>query len=308
MLGGRVQVMEGASVHDLDGNATADALARSQADLVAAEIAQVGLVAHWADLHEGDASDPTTLDGGLLPGLVRPVRPGGDGTPLVREFAAAELGVLLGMTTTGAQGLLRDVLDLRHRHPRLWDAVLTGQARFWQARQIPRIAHNAGLDLEPARYVDSRRAPHLGTVPWGRMVSVVEAAVIEADPEAAERRRLEQAMERFVRTGQSDERGYTMLYARVEAGHAIGFLAMCDRLAQILSDLGDDDPVDVLRSKAVGWLGTPLRAAALLKAAEDRARAESSGPAPDSDDDEPEESCCSTLTRRATSSGRSPRS
>jgi hypothetical protein len=43
---------------------------------------------------------------------------------------------------------------------------------------------------------------------------------------------------------------------------------MCDRIAQILRAGGDDDPMDVLRSKALGWLGTPLRAAALLQGAE----------------------------------------
>src|SRR5438128_637089 len=38
-------------VGDLDGSATADALAASRDGLVAAEVAQMRLIAHWADLH-----------------------------------------------------------------------------------------------------------------------------------------------------------------------------------------------------------------------------------------------------------------
>ncbi len=262
VLGGAGEVPE------LDGTGTADALVRAQEALVAAELTQVALVAHWADLHQVD-SRPTHPDVVRDPdGTERDIRLGGDGTPRVREFAATELGVLLGTTTHAARALMRDVLDLRHRHPLLWTAVQDGRARFWQARQITRTAHNAGLDLGAARHVDCRTAPHLGTVPWGRMLGLVEAAVIEADPEQAEQRRVQTAMERFVRAGQSNEHGYKTLYARVQAGDAIGFLAMCDRIAQILAADGDDDPVDVLRSKAIGWLGTPLRAAALLAGAE----------------------------------------
>ena len=93
--------------------------------------------------------------------------------------------------------------------------------------------------------------------------------MIEADPETAEQRRLDQAAERFVRTARP-EHGHTMLYARLDAGDAIAFTSMCDRVARLLRDQGDDAPMDVLRSRAVGWLGTPLRAAALLAGDEPR--------------------------------------
>jgi hypothetical protein len=114
----------------------------------------------------------------------------------------------------------------------------------------------------------------------GPDVALVEAAVIEADPEKAEERRLATAMRRFVHLGASDHRGFKTLYARLAAGDATKLYAMCDRIAQILRAGGDDDPMDVLRSKALGWLGTPLLAAALLQDAETRARAEQEPAAP----------------------------
>src|SRR4051794_23722524 len=274
--------MDSEWVTDLDGTGCADALVSSQAGLVAAEVAQVRLVAHWCDLWSG----PTRGESGavpVVPGMERSVCVGADGTPRVGEFAAGELGVLLGMTSAGARGLMRDVLDLRHRHPRLWDAVLDGVVRFFAARHVVRVAHAAGLSLELARVVDERVAPYLGRVPWGRMVALVEAAGIEADPEGAEQRPLAAELARFVRTGRSSEFGTKTIYARARAGDAIFFFAMCDRIAQILKLRGDlavagradlhpadaaEREMDVLRSEAIGILATPARALALLAWAE----------------------------------------
>ncbi len=283
--------MDSTAISSLDGRATVDALARTRAAAIAAEIEQVQLVAHWADISSGDATQPA---GEVLAGLERSVRPGADGTPAVREFAAVELGVVLGTTTHAAQALMRDVLDLRHRHPDLWRVVLSGQARFWQARQVARATHAAGLDRDRARWVDARTTPHLGRVSWGRMLGLVEAAVVAADPDTAEERRLAAQLDRFVRTGQCNDYGVATVYARADAGDAIFFLAMCDRVAQVLELEGDHDSVEVRRSRAIGILATPARALAMLQRAEQVARAEGAvkddlddGPEPDRPSNEP---------------------
>src|SRR3954447_1590265 len=145
--------MDSEWVTDLDGTGCADALVASQAGLVAAEVTQVRLVAHWCDLWSGPTRGESGVVPGVrgvsgVPGMERSVCVGADGTPRVGEFAAGELGVLVGMTSTGARGLMRDVLDLRHRHPRLWVAVLEGRVRFFAARHVVRVAHAAGLSVE----------------------------------------------------------------------------------------------------------------------------------------------------------------
>ena len=61
---------------------------------------------------------------------------GGEGTPEVSEYCAAELGVLQGTGIMAARSLIADALDLRYRLPRLWGRVLTGGVRAWQARRI----------------------------------------------------------------------------------------------------------------------------------------------------------------------------
>jgi len=115
-------------------------------------------------------------------------------------------------------------------------------------------------------------------------MALAEAAVIEADPEAAEERRTAAELQRFVRSGRSSEFGTSMIYARARSGDAIFFLAMCDRIAQILKLRGSHEvaglsrrhtdgvdaalEMDVLRSEAIGILATPARALALLQWAE----------------------------------------
>ena len=60
------------------------------------------------------------------------------------------------------------------------------------------------------------------------------------------------------------------MVARAQAGDAVFFVAMCDRVAQILLLEGDTDPVGARRSKALGILANPARALALLTRARRR--------------------------------------
>ena len=72
-------------------------------------------------------------------------------------------------------------------------------------------------------------------------------------------------MERFVATGATNEHGLKTLIARAHAGEIIYFVAMCDRIAQILELQSDTDPVEVRRSKALAILANPAEALALLE-------------------------------------------
>ena len=81
------------------------------------------LVAGLVDLHDTVASNPA-------PGAERLVRSGHEGTPLVAEFLYAELAPLLGVTIPAASALVSDVMDLRHRLPRTWAALLAGRVEL----------------------------------------------------------------------------------------------------------------------------------------------------------------------------------
>ena len=52
------------------------------------------------------------------------------------EFCIAELGTVLGISTTSAKRLIGHALELRHRLPRLWSAVHAGRVPLWRARLV----------------------------------------------------------------------------------------------------------------------------------------------------------------------------
>ena len=249
-------------VSGLDGDTACDAVAANHQARLQADATQLYLAAHWANLHNGD---PVDARGRVLPGMERAKQLGGPGTPRVAEFATAELGALQGIGYVAADLLVLDALDLRHRHPLLWAALGEGGVCAWQARIVAKLAHTAGLSLDQARWVDEVTTPRLVSLPWGRFLAVVEAKIIQADSDAAEARRVAAAMERFVRTGACNEYGLKTIIAKATAGDAIHFLAMVDRIAQILALQGDTNPIDVRRSTAIGIIAHPARAYTLLQ-------------------------------------------
>ena len=186
----------------------------------------------------------------------------GTGTPTVADFAPAELGCVLRISDGSAARLIADALDLRHRLRLIWAAALTGQVPAYQARRIATATRH--LTTDQAGWVDEQLAPSLGAMSWGRLQTLLEAKIIEADPVGAEQQATAAASERFVRLGRNSEHGLKLIIARATAGDAIWFKATIDRIADILTQQGDTDPVEVRRSKAIGILAQPAHALQLL--------------------------------------------
>ncbi|HKN45610.1 MAG TPA: DUF222 domain-containing protein, partial [Propionibacteriaceae bacterium] len=179
---------------ELDAAGTLTAAEANEHTLTTAETRRLQIAAHWADLHSGDSVPESRL-----PGTEHPVRLGGDGTPTVGDFAPAELGCVLRISDGSASRLIADALDLRHRLRLIWAAVLAGQVPAYQARRI--AAATRHLTAEQAGWVDAQLAPKLGAVSWGRLQTLLEATIIEADPVGAEQQAAAAAQERFVRLG-----------------------------------------------------------------------------------------------------------
>lgn len=260
-------------VDELDARAASDALVASLAKVLEAEAEQVVLAAHWADLHApADVSAPTSpFEEGVR-------RTGAEGTPEVIEFAGAELAALLGLSTHAGEQRIADAMNLRHRHPLLWDRLRAGAVRVWLATKVARRCAATHLTQEQAFWVDAQTTPYIGSLPPGRFLALVEAKIAAADPEAAAARAEQQALERFVRCGQTDEHGLKTLVARARAGDVLYVVAVLDRIAGILASQGDPDSLEVRRAKALRVLANPARALALLLDADGSAAT----PAPDS--------------------------
>ena len=93
-----------------------------------------------------------------MPGCEHEEPIAGEGAPLVAEFCLAELGTVLGVSTTAAKKLVGHALELRHRLPRLWAQVQAGRVPAWRARTVA----EATIHTTPALTVEAagvRRRP-----------------------------------------------------------------------------------------------------------------------------------------------------
>ena len=223
------------------------------------ECALVELAAHWADLNHPDSQPPLAKP---LPGAEQGRQLGGQGTPEVLEFAAAELGARMETTVGSARALLADALDLRHRLPELWQLILGGRVASWRARKVAQATRH--LSRDAAMHVDAAVAPSIVGLPWARFEALLTAKIIEADPKAAEEQAKIWEAERFVRAGRTSQSGLKLLIAKANAGDVIWFMATVNRIAEILRLQGDMDSADVRRSKAIGILAQPALALQLL--------------------------------------------
>ena len=123
------------------------------------------------------------------------------------------------------------------------------------------------LTPEQALFVDAGVAEYAdGRLSWSRFETVLEARVVEADPEAAAAREAAAAAEQFAKVGRSNEHGQKTLYVRSTAAVITRIDATLDYLCQALRALGDTETADELRVKAMLLLANPLQAVELLTA------------------------------------------
>ncbi|MGF9761941.1 DUF222 domain-containing protein [Microvirga sp. 0TCS3.31] len=131
-----------------DRKATED---RAAADLLV-------VAARWADLHPPESIHDAAAF--TVPGCEHEEPIAGEGAPLVAEFCLAELGTVLGVSTTAAKKLVGHALELRHRLPRLWAQLQAGRVPAWRARMVAEATiHTApALTREAAAFVDAQVA------------------------------------------------------------------------------------------------------------------------------------------------------
>ncbi len=269
-----------ANLEALDARETLAAAARLQEQRDQIDVELIEHALHFADLHP----DPATVAGHTspLPGGERGKVYGGPGCPGVAEFAPAEFGAVTGRGKVAAAHYIGQALALRHRLPETWEQVRNGHAVEWKARQIATAC--LSLSEAAAAIVDRRVAHIVDTVTPLRLERIVQAAKWQADPEAARAEAEKKACERGVWVGRTDDHGTTVLFVRAPTGGVIRLNATIGQIADALAVLGDTDPIDQRRAKAVGIVADPALAHELLQVAQHLARANTAPtPAPASD-------------------------
>jgi hypothetical protein len=211
------------------------------------------LAVEWAVLHPEESVDEAYVADPFLH-ADRPVLLAGPGTPLVGEFAIAELAGALRLPTEAGRDLLADALELCHRLPRLWRRVQAGDLPAWRAR---RIAHaTTGLPVEGARFVDDRVAAFAHKVGPATVDRLVEEALVRYDPDTAQQRAEAAAEHRHVtvRTDQVDSRGTVYLTGELDLADALDLDQALDDGARRLAALGAVGTHQARRAAALGDL------------------------------------------------------
>jgi hypothetical protein len=214
------------------------------------EIATVREIAEWAGQHvvADEAEAATLIERGLDTGL--PLA--GPRAPLISDFAVMELSALLGRSLDSGRNYVGQVIELAHRLPKTWGRLLDGEVPVWKAL---RVADSTRLlSVEAAGFVDAQLAPFAHGCSWAQVDRLVEEALIRFDPEAAEVRRREAQEHRHVDLG-LDQVGYDGIAhgtTALDAADALDLENAVARRAKLNGQLGDTDPLDVRRAKALG--------------------------------------------------------
>ena len=240
---------------------TAGAVARFRAAVDArtrAEVEEAVAIAELAAAHEWTAAATFDVIG------TRPVRIGADGTALVDEFLPLEVAVVKGISVASATWLIRDIVNLKARHPLLWIQATAGLIPMFRAFQLAAEVARFDLSLDQARELDEQLAPKVPIMAWRRILHLARGLITDLAPDKVAALQQQARTARFVRKLPTDDPMVAYLSARVDTADAIFFDAMIDRIADILGTGGDTDTKDIRRAKAVGILATPARAQLML--------------------------------------------
>ncbi len=239
-------------VEDLDAEWVLALLEDKEAAAREAERGKLRLAARWCVLHPASADTGVATWGG--PGLLESDESlGGDGTPAIAAFAPEPFAAALGVSTTTGMQLIADGLDLQHRLPRIWRRVEALEVAPWKARKVAQATHV--LSRAAAAYVDGELAARLDSCGAVLIERVVAMAVAKHHPELlAERERKGKAgwQVRLHHPGAGEFAGTSHLDVTGDTLDLTKFYDLvCDQAAA-LAALGDDDPLEVRKAKALG--------------------------------------------------------
>lgn len=194
----------------------------------------------------------------------RRIRIGGDGTPLVSEMVCLEIAGLLRCTPRAAGGRLADALNLKHRHPRLFEATQQGDIEAARALKAAARCH----DLHPmlADQITGRWLKFQDRLGWTAAFNLLDKLIIEADPELAAEKERKAREQRGVWLWGLDQ-GVMNLTGKLDVLDAGALDLRLNEIAQLLEDQFPDLTHEQRRSKALRALSDPYTALALLEGA-----------------------------------------
>ncbi|MEO5708683.1 MAG: DUF222 domain-containing protein [Nocardioidaceae bacterium] len=177
------------------------------------------------------------------------------------EYAVESLAAALGLSYGAGLRLVSEAVELCHRLPRLWSLVHAGRLQAWKARAV--AAEATRLSPAAVGFVDRHLAVIAGrnrTLTLPGLRDLVHEAMLRCDPDQAAG--IEQAAldARGVWFDHRASTTTTDVTARLDTLDALDLQTTVGDLAGLLGRLGDDRPLDVRQSTALGMLAHPQRA------------------------------------------------
>ena len=246
-------------------------------DRAAADLLVVA--ARWADLHPPESIHSAATF--TVPGCEHEEPIAGEGAPLVAEFCLAELGTVLGVSTTAAKKLVGHALELRHRLPRLWAQVHSGRVPAWRARSVAEVTiHTTPRSTrEAAAFVDAQVAAVAGRIGPAQLDRLVAEAIkrydlAEVDPAPDPEDGHLHVDPRHATIHDDDVHfaGTMRLEAELDIADALDLDRALAHGAASLKALGSDASLDARRSAALGDLARTQTALDLAGAGADPQR------------------------------------
>lgn len=211
------------------------------------------------------AATSSAIDDHLIDELLEDTIPGGSpGTAPISEFAAMELGPLMGCSPRQGSTILFETLNLYHRHPSLWAAV---QNLTLDAHRARKAAGKLGvLAPELADRVGQLWAKKQHRLSWQGAINLCDKFIVAADPAIAAEREARQLRNRNVQFWEPHD-ATVNLTAKLDLLDAKYVNATVTELAGILHKKAEYEQVavDVLRSKALGIMAHPALALAMIQ-------------------------------------------
>ncbi|MGF9762763.1 DUF222 domain-containing protein, partial [Microvirga sp. 0TCS3.31] len=259
-----IETVAGAVAGEVDDLTARDLLAsirqrRAAEDRAAADV--LVLAARWADLHPPESIHSAATF--TVPGCEHEEPIAGEGAPLVAEFCLAELGTVLGVSTTAAKKLVGHALELRHRLPRLWVQVQSGRVPARRARLVAEVTIHSSPSLtrEAAGFVDAQVAAVAGRVGQAQLDRLVAETIKRydlagLDPTADPEDGYLHVDPRHATVHDDDVHfaGTMRLEAELDIADALDLDRVLTHGAANLKALGSDKSLDARRAAALGDL------------------------------------------------------
>ena len=243
-------------------NASRDAAARLESADRARRRAEADKIEALCDLAEAYNLDDEEL---LIDVLIdQKIRIGSSGTPLVSEMVSLEIGTLLGIPTLHAASELSAALDLKYRHPRLFEAVVNLEIEVDRALMMVsrcRDLHPMLLDEITAAWLKQQNK-----LTWTQAKRLVDKLVTQADPQLTSKKEATAREQRGVWVSGLNE-GVMNLTGVLDILDARFLDARLTEVAGLIAPQYPTLTSSQRRAKAVGILANPAYALALLQEA-----------------------------------------